>query len=129
MSKEVSQVISVPLLRVSGTLLLTSVTAITTTAWGQYPTTPQVTTDGTAVLLQDYANLPLSSRTGASYPPPIDFAGQLGRVNLLRSEPASAPQSSSRFFVNDLNRNLYMLQRATRTFTPYINFEEVFPKF
>jgi len=74
-------------------------------------------------------SLPVSSRTSGSYPPPIDFADQLGRVNFLRSEPANAPESPVRFFVNDLNRNLYILEKATRTFTPYINFEEVFPKF
>src|SRR5436309_8732786 len=98
-------------------------------AWAQYPSGPQITKDGTAVLLQDYASLPLSSRTTGSYPPPINYAGQLGRVNFLRSEPATTPQSSSRFFVNDLNRNLYILDKTTKAFTPYINFEEVFPKF
>src|SRR5438876_3059269 len=111
-----------------GLLLVTS-TVGTHAAWAQYPSGPQITKDGTAVLLQDYASLPLSSRTTGSYPPPINFADQLGRANFLRSEPANAPQSSSRFFVNDLNRNLYILNKSTKTFTPYINFEEVFPKF
>jgi hypothetical protein len=110
-------------------LLLLSSTVGTRTAWAQYPAGPQITKDGTAVLLQDYASLPLSSRTTGSYPPAIDFASQLGRVNFLRSEPANAPLSSSRFFVNDLNRNLYILDKTTKTCTPYINFEEVFPKF
>ena len=50
-------------------------------------------------------SLPLSTRTAGSYPPPINFADQLGRVNFLRSEPANAPESTFRFFVNDLNRN------------------------
>ena len=113
----------------AGGLLLVSLTVGTRTAWAQYPSGPQIIKDGTAVLLQDYASLPLSSRTTGSYPPPINFAGQLGRVNFLRSEPANAPQSSSRFFVNDQNRNLYILDKTTKTFTPYINFEEVFPKF
>ncbi|HEY3181566.1 MAG TPA: LamG-like jellyroll fold domain-containing protein, partial [Gaiellaceae bacterium] len=98
-------------------------------ARAQYPPGPQVTKDGTAVVLQDYASVPLSSRTLGTYPPPINFAGQLARVNFLRSEPASAPQSSSRFFVDDNNRNLYLLDKTTKTFTPFINFEEVFPKF
>ena len=99
------------------------------TAWAQYPSGPQISKDGTRVLLQDYASLPLSSRTPGSYPPSINFADQLARVNFLRSEPANAPQSSSRFFVNDLNRNLYILDKTSKAFTPYINFEEVFPKF
>jgi hypothetical protein len=112
-------------------LLLVSLTVGlgTSTAWAQYPPGPEVTKDGTAVSLQDYASLPLSSRTTGVYPPPINFAGQLGRVNFLRSEPANAPQSSSRFFANDNNRNLYILEKTTKTFTPYINYEEVFPKF
>src|SRR4051812_33822971 len=99
------------------------------TVSAQYPAGPQVAKDGTAVSLEDFASLPLSSRTTSTYPPPINLAGQLGRVNFFRSEPASAPQSESRFFVNDLNRNLYLLDKTTRTFTTYINFEEVFTKF
>jgi hypothetical protein len=113
----------------AGGFLLVSLTVGTRTAWAQYPPGPQVIKDGTAVLLQDHASLPLSSRTTGSYPPPINFAGQLARVNFLRSEPANAPQSSSRFFVNDQNRTLYILDKTTKTFTPYINFEEIFPKF
>jgi concanavalin A-like lectin/glucanase superfamily protein/glucose/sorbosone dehydrogenase/Calx-beta domain-containing protein len=110
-------------------LLLVSLTLGTSAAWAQYPPAPEVTKDGMAVLLEDYASLPLSSITTGVYPPPINFAGQLARVNFLRSEPPDAPQSSSRFFVNDNNRNLYILDKTTRTFTPYINYEEVFPKF
>ena len=114
---------------VAGGILLIGLTVGLSTLWAQYPTGPQIAKDGTAVFLRDYASLPLSSRTTGSYPPPIDFAAQLGRVNFLRSEPANASQSSSRFFVNDLNRNLYLLDKTTRLFTAYINFEEVFPKF
>jgi Glucose / Sorbosone dehydrogenase len=114
---------------VVGGLLLVSLTPGTRSAAAQYPSQPQVSKDGTAILLQDYASLPLSSKTTGSDPPPINFAGQLARVNFLRSEPANAPQSSSRFFVNDMNRNLYILDKTSRTFTSYINFEEIFPKF
>ena len=67
--------------------------------------------------------------TTGNYPPPIDFSSQLGRANHLRSEPPNAPNSSSRFFVNDQNRNLYILDKLSKTFAPYINFEEVFPNF
>jgi len=98
-------------------------------AFAQYPSGFQVAKDGTAVSIEEYANLPLSTRTISTYPPPMDFTGQLGRVNFLRSEPANAPLSASRFFVNDLNRNFYILDKAARTFTTYINFEEVFRKF
>jgi carbohydrate binding protein with CBM6 domain/glucose/sorbosone dehydrogenase/purple acid phosphatase-like protein len=110
-------------------VLLFSVALGARTAWAQYPSGPQVTKDGTVVVLQDYASLPLSSRTTGSYPPAIDFSYQLGRANFLRSEPGLAPQSLSRFFVNDQNRNLYILNKTDRSFTPYINFEEVFPNF
>ena len=95
----------------------------------QYPSMPQIAKDGVAVSIEEYASLPLSSRTTGTYPPSINFANQLGRVNFLRSEPAGASLSTSRFFVNDLNRNLYILDKASRTFSVYINFEEVFPKF
>ena len=98
-------------------------------AWAQYPSGPQITKDGTAIAIEDYASLPLSSVTVSTYPPPIDYSYQLGRVNFMRQEPPAAPLSASRFFVNDLNRNLYILNRTNKTFTIYINFEEVFPKF
>src|SRR5262245_43304170 len=94
-----------------------------------YPASAQVSKDGAMVLLQNYASLPLSSRTTGSYPPPINFGEQLGRVNFLRSEPTNAPLWATRFFVNDLNRNFYILNRSNQTFTVYINFEEVFKRF
>ena len=51
----------------------------------QYPATPQVAKDGTAVLLENYARAPLSSRTltGVTYSPtnPIIFSDQLARIN------------------------------------------------
>ena len=95
----------------------------------QYPTGPQIAKDGTAIVLEDYASLPLSSVTSSTYPPSINFASQLGRVNFMRSEPAGATGTSLRFFVSDSNRNLYILSKAARTFSPYLNFEEVFPRF
>ena len=96
----------------------------------QYPSAPQVFKDGTAILIEDYANVPLSSQLNDHpYPPPIDYHGQLGRVVSLRSEPANAPLSSTRFFVCDMNGTLYILDKATRKFTPYINFAEIFPRY
>src|SRR4051812_46403853 len=95
-----------------------------------YPPLP-IVKDGTAILIQDYANLPLSGRGGSitSFGANVNTNDQLGRVNFLRSEPTNAPLSSVRFFVNDLNRNLYILNRSNRTFSTYINFQAVFPKF
>ncbi len=95
----------------------------------QYPSAPQITKDGTALLLQDYASVPLSSLTKDSYPAPIDYHDELARVNTLHSEPAAAPRSSSRFFVNDANGIFYILDKKTKQFTPYIDFGKVFPKF
>ena len=96
----------------------------------QYPTELADHKDGTAILIEDYANPPLSSPMGDhAYPPPIDYKGMLARVNALRSEPANAPLASTRFFVADMNGNLYTLDKATRKFTPYITFPEIFPKY
>jgi len=49
-------------------------------AWAQYPlqypSSSQITKDGTAILIEDYANPPLSSALGDhAYPPPIDYTG------------------------------------------------------
>ncbi len=96
----------------------------------QYPSRPQVLKDGTAILIEDYANPPLSSAMGDhAYPPPIDYKGMLARVNVLRSEPANAPLASGRFFVADMNGNLYLLDKASKKFTPYLTFPEIFPKY
>jgi len=106
-------------------------------ALAQYPAGPQVAKDGTAVLLENYARAPLSSRTltGVAYSPtnPIIFSDQLARINFLRAEPTNAPGFGSRYFICDQNRNLYIVDKSnpfsTNGWTKYINFEEVFPRF
>lgn len=40
-----------------------------------------------------------------------------------------APLAASRFFVIDQSHTLYILDKATKEFTPYIDFDQVFPKF
>ena len=96
----------------------------------QYPTKSQVGKDGTTILLEDYATPPLSSMTHGGVPAPeINLKGQLSRVNSLRSEPADAPLSASRFFVIDQSGTLYILDKASKKFTPYIKFPDIFPKF
>jgi hypothetical protein len=96
----------------------------------QYPSNSQITKDGTAILVEDYANPPLSSLMGEhAYPPPIDYKGMLARVNTLRSEPANTALASTRFFVADMNSNLYTLDKASKKFIPYITFPEIFPKY
>ena len=113
-----------------GFLLLAGFLTTASVVSAQYPSKSQVSKDGTAVLLEDYANPPLSSMThGMASPSAIDFKGQLSRMNSLRSEPANAPLANSRFFVDDQNGTLYILDKAAKKFTPYIHFAEVFPKF
>jgi Glucose / Sorbosone dehydrogenase len=115
------------------TALLVSLFLSGLVAWAQYPlefpAKSQVSKDGTALLLEDYANAPLSSLSGdGPYPAPIDFHEVLGRLNTLVSEPSNAPGFASRFFVNDLNGVLYILDKKTKKFIPYIVFPEVFPR-
>ena len=62
--------------------------------------------------LQDYAALPITAdNTDAN------TRSQLARVNYLRDEPGGR-----RFFVNDLNGPLYILDKQTKTFTKYLDF-------
>jgi len=110
--------------------LLACCLAAVPAAFAQYPTKSMVSKDGTAVMLEDYANPPLSSAThGGANSTAIDFKGQLGRVSSLRAEPANAPLASSRIFVNDQSGTLYILDTKTRNFTPYLKFLDIFPKF
>jgi hypothetical protein len=62
--------------------------------------------------LQDYATMPL---TGS--PTSGGNGGSLARVNFMREEPGGG-----RFFVVDLNGPIYILDKAKRTFTTYLNF-------
>jgi hypothetical protein len=64
-----------------------------------------------------------------TYPAGINYHDELGRINTMHSEPTDAPRSSSRFFVNDANGILYILDKSTKKFSPYIDFGKVFPKF
>ncbi len=99
-------------------------------AIAQYPPTPRIKKDGTAVLIEDYASLPLSSlRLDGPYPAPVVRQGQLGKSNMLASEPSDAPHTATRLFVPEQNGILYILDRKTRTFTPYIDFGKIFARF
>jgi Glucose / Sorbosone dehydrogenase len=97
----------------------------------QYPSGVQITKDETAVLVEDYASLPISTsrKETASYPPPVDYNTQLGRVTSLHSEPANASLANNRFFVVDQNGNLYILDKKTRKFTPYVDLGRLYPRF
>jgi Glucose / Sorbosone dehydrogenase len=110
--------------------LLASILAVSPSALAQYPTKSQVSKDGTAVMLEDYANPPLSNAThSGANTTAIDYKLQLGRVTSLRAEPENAPLAAKRIFVNDQSGTLYILDTATKKFTPYLKFTDVFPKF
>lgn len=95
----------------------------------EYPITPQIAKGDIAIVIQDVAEVPLSSRTTTTYPPSINYGNQLTRINFLRSEPRRSESNSKRFFLCDLNRELYLSDAKLTNFTPYINFEEVFTRF
>src|SRR5665213_221634 len=104
-----------------GFCLLAVFLAAEPAAHAQYPTTFQISKDGTAVLLEDYATPPLSSAThGGATSTEINLKGQLGRITALRAEPANAPLAASRIFVDDQNGTLYILDTSTKKFTPYL---------
>jgi mono/diheme cytochrome c family protein/glucose/arabinose dehydrogenase len=75
--------------------------------------------------LADYAQMPITGEPGGE-----NTRGQLARVNFLREEPGGR-----RFFVNDLNGPLYILDKQTKQFTTYLDFNGLagrpglFPKF
>jgi mono/diheme cytochrome c family protein len=78
-----------------------------------------------ALELSAYAQMPITGE-----PRGENTRGQLARVNFLRDEPGGR-----RFFVNDLNGPLYILDKQTKQFTTYLDFNGrdgrpgLFPKF
>ena len=60
----------------------------------------------------DYIQMPITGELGGE-----NTRGQLARVNFLREEPGGR-----RFFVNDHNGPLYILDRKTRQVTSYLDF-------
>lgn len=62
--------------------------------------------------LQDYVALPVTADNTNN-----NTRAQLARVNNLRDEPGGR-----RFFVNDLNGPLYILDKKTKAFTAYLDF-------
>ena len=62
--------------------------------------------------LEDYVQMPITGEIGGD-----NTRGELARVNFLREEPGGR-----RFFVNDLNGPLYILDRQTKQLTTYLDF-------
>jgi mono/diheme cytochrome c family protein len=70
--------------------------------------------------LADYVELPVTGDMSADR-----VSGVLARGSILRDEPGGR-----RFFVNDLNGPLYILDKETKQLTPYLDFRTgLFPKF
>jgi mono/diheme cytochrome c family protein len=67
---------------------------------------------GLTLDLEDYAAMPITGELDGQ-----NTRGQLARVNFMRDEPGGR-----RFFVNDLNGPLYILDKQTKTFTTYLDF-------
>lgn len=71
------------------------------------PATPRQTLE-----LADYVQMPITGEPGGE-----NTRGELARVNFLRDEPGGR-----RFFVNDLNGPLYILDKQSKRFTTYLDF-------
>lgn len=94
------------------------------------PSNSEIRRDGVALVLEDYASLPLSSPTRAGLDSTtVDFQKLLGRATLLRDEPSGSPHAGTRLLVDDQSGTLYFLSRETRKFTAYLRFVDIFPKF
>ena len=64
-----------------------------------------------ALELEDYVQMPITGELDGQ-----NTRGLLARVNFLRDEPGGR-----RFFVNDLNGPLYILDKQTKAFTTYLD--------
>ena len=111
----------------SSTSSVTAAALLSVTALGAVVTYPFAAqqTPRLALELQDYASMPITGELDGQ-----NTRGQLSRVNFLRDEPGGR-----RFFVNDLNGPLYILDKQKKTFTTYLDFNGaggrpgLFPKF
>ena len=94
-----------PLPALAGLLLLnTAVTATPVAA-------PEVTLE-----IRDFATMPMTGKVDGKG----QIMGLLARVNFMREEPGGA--AKNRLFVNDLNGPLYILDKQSKQFTTYLNF-------
>ena len=65
------------------------------------------------ITLEDFVAVPMTGMAGG-----IGNVGSIARVNVLREEPGGM----GRFFVSDLNGPLYILDKKTKTFATYLDF-------
>ena len=78
---------------------------VATTSTAADPTRPKLE-------LADYVPMPITGDPGGEL-----TRGLLARVNFMREEPGGR-----RFFINDLNGPLYILDKDTKRFTTYLDF-------
>jgi hypothetical protein len=69
-----------------------------------------------ALRIADYAALPVTGST--DFPSTTANSAYLARANFMAEEPGGG----ARFFVNDLNGPLYILDKSTKQFTTYLDF-------
>src|SRR5258707_4294546 len=89
----------------AATLVIAACFLCTAPSWAQ-----QLTLE-----VKDYATFPI---TGSATKSSNNVTGLLARINFLRDEPGGG----KRFFVNDLNGPLYILDKDTKKITTYLNF-------
>ena len=73
-------------------------------------TAPEITLE-----IRDFAEMPMTGKLDGKG----QIMGLLARVNFMREEPGA---NRNRIFVNDLNGPLYILDKQTKKFTIYLNF-------
>ncbi len=76
------------------------------------PASAATATPRATLELADYVQMPITGDIGGE-----NTRGELARVNFMRDEPGGR-----RFFVNDLNGPLYILDKQTKQFTVYLDF-------
>jgi mono/diheme cytochrome c family protein/glucose/arabinose dehydrogenase len=86
---------------------------------------PAIASPRPTLQLSEYVEMPITADNSAD-----NTRAQLARVNFLRDEPGGR-----RFFVNDLNGPLYILDKQSKRFTVYLDFNGLggrpglFPRF
>jgi uncharacterized Ntn-hydrolase superfamily protein len=83
---------------------------------GRAPRSPGAVTSSPNLTLElkDYVAMPITGKLESKG----QTEGMLARENSLREEPGR----TDRFFINDLNGPLYILDKATKTFATYLDF-------
>ena len=71
------------------------------------------------LVLTDYLAMPITGHAEMDGNP-----GSLARINVMREEPGG----TGRWFVNDLNGPLYIIDKKTKTPATYLNFNGIAPQ-